>query len=80
MFRPNFRWPRDCLRPARAIILLSRQPFNRLDGFGCDRDTGGIRDSKQRESVIVPFELLKGAKAGELTAKFDIFLGYTPKA
>jgi len=68
------------LRPARAIILLSRQPFKRLDGFGCDRYPGGIRDSKQRESVIVPFEPLKGAKARELAAKFDNVLGYTPKA
>jgi len=51
-----------------------------LDGFGCDRYPGGIRDSKQRESVIVPFEPLKVAKARELAAKFDNVLGYTPKA
>jgi protocatechuate 3,4-dioxygenase beta subunit len=40
----------------------------------------GIRDEKQRESVIVDFAPLKGAKAGELAAKFDIIMGYTPKA
>lgn len=40
----------------------------------------GIRDTKQRESVIVPFAPLKGSKIGELTAKFDIVLGVTPTA
>lgn len=40
----------------------------------------GIRDAKQRASVIVPFLPLKGSKIGELTAKFDVILGYTPAA
>ena len=40
----------------------------------------GIADAKQRESVTVDFAPLKGAKAGELAAKFDIVLGFTPAA
>jgi protocatechuate 3,4-dioxygenase beta subunit len=40
----------------------------------------GIRDARQRASVIVPFEPIKNSKIGELTAKFDIVLGYTPPA
>ena len=40
----------------------------------------GIRDEKQRESVTVDFAPLKDTKAGELTARFDIVMGYTPAA
>lgn len=38
----------------------------------------GIRDAKQRASVIVPFVPLKNSRAGELAARFDIVLGFTP--
>lgn len=37
-----------------------------------------LTDRKQRDSVTVDFHPLKGAKAGELTAKFDLVLGLTP--
>ncbi len=40
----------------------------------------GIRDERQRASVIVPFAPVKDSKIGELAAKFDIVLGYTPAA
>jgi hypothetical protein len=30
--------------------------------------------------VIIPFAPLKGSKAGELTARFDVVLGFTPEA
>lgn len=39
-----------------------------------------IRDAKARESVMVDFVPLKGARAGELAARFDIVLGFTPTA
>jgi protocatechuate 3,4-dioxygenase beta subunit len=39
----------------------------------------GIRDAKARASVIVPFAPLPGSKAGELLARFDVVLGFTPK-
>ena len=47
-----------------------------------DRDMviQGIRDAKARESVIVPFLPVKNSKAGELAAKFDIVMGFTPEA
>jgi protocatechuate 3,4-dioxygenase, beta subunit len=38
-----------------------------------------IRDLKQRESVIVPFEPLAGSKVGELQARFEIVLAFTPE-
>ena len=39
-----------------------------------------IHDDRQRASVIVAFEPIKESKIGELTARFDIILGYTPPA
>ena len=39
-----------------------------------------MKDAKQREAVTVEFAPLKGAKAGELAAKFDVVLGVTPGA
>jgi protocatechuate 3,4-dioxygenase beta subunit len=46
-----------------------------------DRDgvLAGIKDPKAKASVIVPFAPLKGSHVGELTAKFDIVLGFTPE-
>lgn len=38
----------------------------------------GIKDAKQRESVCVAFDPLAGSKSGELAAKFDVVLGFTP--
>ena len=38
----------------------------------------GIRDLKQRESVTIDFAALKGSKLGELAARFDIVMGFTP--
>ena len=38
-----------------------------------------IKDSKARESLIVPFKPMKGSKLGELNARFDIVLGWTPQ-
>ena len=38
----------------------------------------GIKDAKARESVMVDFAPIKNSKAGELAAKFDIVMGFTP--
>lgn len=40
----------------------------------------GIRDPKQRENVTVDFAPMKGSRIGELAAKFDLVMGYTPEA
>jgi protocatechuate 3,4-dioxygenase beta subunit len=40
----------------------------------------GIKDEKQRASVIVDFLPLPDVKTGELAARFDIIMGYTPAA
>ena len=39
-----------------------------------------IRDPKSRQSVTIPFVPLKNSRGGELSARFDIVLGITPKA
>lgn len=37
-----------------------------------------IRDEKARQSVIVPFSPMQGSATGELAARFDMVLGWTP--
>jgi protocatechuate 3,4-dioxygenase beta subunit len=39
-----------------------------------------IRDAKARESVIVDFAPVKDSRIGELAARFDIVMGFTPDA
>jgi len=39
----------------------------------------GIRDLAQRESVIIDFAPMAGSTIGELAARFDIILGWTPE-
>lgn len=39
-----------------------------------------IRDPQARESVIVPFVPIAGSLTNELSARFDIVLGFTPAA
>jgi protocatechuate 3,4-dioxygenase, beta subunit len=51
------------------------EPGNEKDGIW-----RSIRDAKARESVTVPFELIRESKIGELAAKFDIVLGLTPES
>ena len=54
---------------------IKGEPQNERDGVLRD-----IKDAKARESVIVPFTPIKGSRTGELAAKFDIVMGYTPAA
>jgi protocatechuate 3,4-dioxygenase beta subunit len=54
---------------------IQGEPQNERDGV-----LRGISDAKARASVIVPFTPVKNSKAGELAAKFDIVMGFTPEA
>lgn len=49
---------------------------------GNDRDgpLNGVKDEKQRQSLIVDFAPIKESRAGELAASFDIVLGITPES
>ena len=54
-----------------------------IKGFAGNEKDGiyrGIRDPKARESVTVDFAPVKNSRIGELSAKFDIVLGFTPAA
>ena len=53
---------------------IKGHPGNEKDGIW-----RGIRDEKARAAVTVDFLPLKGARAGELAAKFDVVLGMTPE-
>ncbi len=53
---------------------IKGHPMNDNDGVVKD-----IKDAKQRALVMVDFKPLPKARAGELTAKFDIVLGVTPE-
>jgi len=51
------------------------EPRNSSDGV-----LSGIHDAKQKASVIIPFAPIKSSKIGEVAAKFDIVMGWTPTA
>ncbi len=52
---------------------IKGNPGNERDGV-----LRGIREDKARESVIVDFAPVKNSRIGELAAKFDIVMGWTP--
>jgi protocatechuate 3,4-dioxygenase, beta subunit len=61
------KWTTQC--------YVKGEPENERDGV-----FRGIKDPKARESVIVDFAPIKGSRLGELAARFDIVLGFTPEA
>jgi len=54
---------------------IKGHPGNEKDGVW-----KGIKDEKARAAVSVDFLPLKGGRAGELAATFDVILGLTPEA
>lgn len=55
-------------------LMVRGNPGNARDGVYM-----GVRDIIDRELILADFRALKGSKAGELTAQFDIILGRTPE-
>lgn len=53
---------------------IKGHPGNEKDGVW-----KGIKDEKARASVTVAFAPLKGSKAAELAARFDVVMGLTPE-
>jgi protocatechuate 3,4-dioxygenase beta subunit len=47
---------------------------NRVDGL-----LNSIQDPNMRASVIVPFAPMPGSRVGEISARFDVVLGVTPR-
>lgn len=56
-------------------LYVKGHPGNENDGIW-----KGIKSDKARRSITVDFAPLKGTRAGELAARFDIVLGVTPEA
>ena len=54
---------------------IKGHPQNDRDGV-----LRGVRDPKARESIIIDFAPVKESRIGELGAKFDMVLGFTPEA
>ncbi len=79
-------YPGRCPHIHYAIKMKGREKWTTqcyVKGEASNEKDGvwrGIRDEKQRESVTVDFAPLKDTKAGELAARFDIVMGYTPAA
>lgn len=59
------KWTTQCYVKGEAL--------NEKDGV-----IRGIKDAKARESVIVDFTPIKDSKIGELAARFDLVMGFTP--
>jgi len=59
------KWTTQC--------YVKGEPRNAKDGV-----LRGIKDERVRESVLVDFASIKDSKVGELAAKFDIIMGFTP--
>jgi len=60
-------------------LLTTQLYIKGHDGNAKDGIWKSIRDEKQRDNCTVDFSPLPGAKAGELSAKFEIVLGVTPE-
>jgi protocatechuate 3,4-dioxygenase beta subunit len=67
-----------------AVKMKGREKFTTqcyIKGHPGNANDGvlkAMRDLKARESLMVDFPPLKGSHIGELSARFDIVLGYTP--
>jgi protocatechuate 3,4-dioxygenase beta subunit len=88
-----FRTIKPVLYPGRlaphihfAVKLKGRDKFTTQcyikghPGNANDFVLKAINDAKARESVIVDFAPMMASRIGELTAKFDIVLGFTAEA
>src|SRR6266487_2665705 len=61
------KWTTQC--------YVKGEPQNERDGIYKQ-----IADAKARASVTVDFAPIKGSRIGELAARFDIVMGFTPEA
>jgi protocatechuate 3,4-dioxygenase beta subunit len=61
------KWTTQC--------YVKGHPGNEKDGI-----YKSVTDEKQRAAITVDFSPLKASKIGELTARFDIVMGFTPAA
>jgi len=61
------KWTTQC--------YIKGHPGNDKDGIW-----RSVRDPKARDAITVDFTPIKGSRTGDLGAKFDIVMGFTPEA
>ena len=61
-------------------LLVTQCYIKGHSGNEADGVWKNIKDVKQRDSVTIDFSPLKGSRIGELAAKFDLVLGFTPQS
>ena len=67
------------IKKGREELLVTQCYIKGHDGNQRDGIYRAVRDPKQLAAITVDFTPIKESKAGELAAKFDIVLGFTPK-
>jgi protocatechuate 3,4-dioxygenase beta subunit len=70
----HFKIKRGSKELLTTQCYVKGEPANERDGI-----YRSIRDPKARESVTVDFTPLPGSQIGELAARFDVVLGFTPE-
>jgi protocatechuate 3,4-dioxygenase beta subunit len=66
-----------------AVKATGREKFTTqcyIKGEPQNESDGILRRTENREALIVPFAALPGSAIGELSARFDIVMGFTPPA
>jgi protocatechuate 3,4-dioxygenase, beta subunit len=71
----HFKIKRGSKELLTTQCYVKGEPANERDGI-----YRGIRDAKARESVTIDFAPIGGSRIGELAARFDVVLGFTPEA
>ena len=64
-----------------AVKTTGREKFTTqcyIKGEPQNESDGILRRTENREALIVPFAALPGSAIGELSARFDIVMGFTP--
>jgi protocatechuate 3,4-dioxygenase beta subunit len=69
-FKVKLRGQRDFT----TQLYVRGEPGNARDGI-----YNSVRDPRAREAITVEFAPVRGSRAGELQARFDIVLGVTPE-
>ena len=67
------------IKQSNKDLLVTQCYIKGHSGNEADGVWKNIKDVKQRDSVTIDFSPLKGSRIGELAAKFDLVLGFTPQ-
>ncbi len=68
------------IKQSNKDLLVTQCYIQGHSGNEADGVWKNIKDVKQRDSVTIDFSPLKGSRIGELAAKFDLVLGFTPQS